>query len=113
MASESRLRLQQKLPQRVQLGSCAHVTALLEHPASLPPVAPEGHAPQLGHARSPASPAAQRPGGDSGLGTRTWYLVGPVVFTMGAAQLRMGLEVLGHTRQVHPDSTGLAALTLK
>lgn len=41
-----------------------------------------------------------------------WYLVGPVVVTVGAARLRVGLEVLGHTRQVHPDPTRLTALTL-
>lgn len=43
----------------------------------------------------------------------TWYVMGPVVIAVGAAWLRGGLEVLGHTRQMHPNTTRLAALTLK
>lgn len=45
--------------------------------------------------------------------SRTWYVMGPVVVTVGAAWFGGGLEVLGHTRQMHPNATRLAALTLK
>lgn len=31
-------------------------------------------------------------------GTPTWYLMGPVVITVGTARLRIRLEIFGHTR---------------
>lgn len=38
--------------------------------------------------------------------------MGPVVITVGAVWFRDGLEVFGHTRQMHPNSTRLTTLTL-
>lgn len=39
--------------------------------------------------------------------------MGPVVITVGTVRFRDRLEILGHARQMHPDATGLTALTLQ
>lgn len=65
--------------------------------------APMGREGASGAVRGPAPAPPPAP---------TWYLMWPVVVTVGAARLSARLEVLGHARQVHPDATGLTALTL-